>query len=108
MNEFTNWPDVALGAAAGLWGLLCGAVNYGLVAGPVRRMASTVDREEIATLQQRVLGRYLLRMVLSFASLLVVFWVTGRPVAILSALAGLLVAGDVPLSSRPRARRERA
>ncbi|ADU50287.1 hypothetical protein Tmar_0162 [Thermaerobacter marianensis DSM 12885] len=108
MNHFTTWPDTTLGLVAGLWGLIWGAVNYRLIAGPVQRMATTDDGEQIATLQQQVVARYLLRMALSFVSLLVVFWVTGRPVAILAALAGLLLAGDVPLFFLRRARRERA
>ncbi|QIA26225.1 hypothetical protein DYI95_000635 [Thermaerobacter sp. PB12/4term] len=108
MNAFTSWADPALGLAAGVWGMLWGFANYRLLAGPLQRMWTATDREAIATLQQQVLGRFLLRMALSFVSLLMVFLVTGRPLAILAAVAGLILAGDAPLFFRMRARRERA
>ncbi|EKP94666.1 hypothetical protein [Thermaerobacter subterraneus] len=108
MNAFTSWTDPVLGLAAGAWGMLWGLANYRLLAGPLQRMRTATDREAIATLQQQVLGRFLLRMALSFVSLLMVFLVTGRPLAILAAVAGLILAGDAPLFFRMRARRERA
>ena len=109
MNDFTNWSPTLVWLAAGVWGLACGALSFALVAGPVRRMAAAgADRERITTLQQQVLLRYLLRMALSFVSLLMVFLVIGRPAAILAALAGIILAGDVPLFFLMRARRERA
>lgn len=108
MSDFTSWSSTTLGLAAGLWGMLWGAVNYRLLARPLERMADPIEREAIATLQQQVLGRFLLRMALSFVSLLVVFLVAGRPLAILAAVAGLILAGDAPLFFRMRARRERA
>ena len=112
MNDFTSWlsglSNGVLGLVAGLWGMVWGWINYLLLAGPLSRLTDAVDRGAAATHQQQVLARFLLRMALSFVSLLVVFLVAGRPVAILAAIAGLILAGDAPLFFLMRARRERA
>lgn len=109
MNGITNWPPAAVLAVSGAWGLLVGAVNYWLVAGPYRQLARAGgDENHAATLQQQILMRYLLRLGLSFVSLLMVFLVLGRPLAIVATLAGLILASDIPLFFLMRARRERS
>lgn len=109
MNWFTSWPPAAVAALGGALGLLVGAINYWLVAGPYRRLAQAGDDgDRAATLQQQILLRYLLRMGLSFVSLLMVFLVLGRPIAIVATLAGLVLASDIPLFFLTRARRERS
>lgn len=109
MNDFTSGSSAATWLVWGLWGLAWGAVNAWLVAAPVRRLArAAIGPDQAGTLQQQVLVRYLLRMGLSFVSLLVVFLVTGRVAAILATLVGIILAGDVPLFFLMRTRRERA
>ncbi|HEY8394243.1 MAG TPA: hypothetical protein VIK92_05565 [Thermaerobacter sp.] len=109
MNWVTNWPPAAVAALGGIVGLLVGALNYRLVAGPYRQLARAGGAgDRAAILQQRILFRYLLRMVLSFVSLLVVFLVVGQPMAIIATLVGLILASDIPLFFLMRARRERS
>jgi len=108
VNDITSWPPAVATALGGLLGALVGAVNAWMLAGPFRQMARVGgDSERADILQQQILLRYLLRMSLSFVSLLVVFLVLRQSMALVATLLGLVVVGDIPLFFLTRARRER-